>query len=84
MFNASVPREELARTIARFQQKYTKENKAYIKDGFRSYFRKATPETRSTKQEIDNLVSHVLRGDYEDPFPPHQMSFSEEMWWQRM
>jgi hypothetical protein len=71
MFNASVPREELAQAIARLQQKYTEENRAY----FRSYFRKVTPKTRSTKLEIHNLVSHVLRGDYEDPFPPHQMSF---------
>jgi hypothetical protein len=59
----------------KLQEKYLEENKAYMNDRFHSYFRKATPKARSTKQEIDNLVLHVLRGEYEDPFPPHQMSF---------
>jgi hypothetical protein len=75
MYDGSVPRQESARAIMKLQEKYLEENKAYMKDGFCSYFRKTTPKTRSTKQEIDNLVSHVLRGDYKDSFPPHQMSF---------
>jgi hypothetical protein len=75
MYNASVPREESARAIKKLYEKYLDENKAYKDDGFRSYFRKVTPKAQSTKEEIDNLVSHVLRGDYKDPFPPQQMSF---------
>jgi hypothetical protein len=42
MYDGYVPsRQESARAIMKLQEKYSEENKAYLKDGFRSYFRKA-------------------------------------------
>lgn len=74
MHNAS--RKSIAqRQLVEAARQWAKNESAkYEADGFPPYFRKATPKSRSTDQEIDFLISHIDRQDYQDPFPPHQMS----------
>jgi hypothetical protein len=50
------------------------ESSKYEKEGYPSYFKKATPTSRSTDEEMDYLISHIDRGDYQDPFSSAEMN----------
>lgn len=81
MRNHCFPRIVQASRVQKLLDDARKMDQKYMDEGFPRYLRKGNEKvkTRDTEVEIKNLLVHINKGDYEDPFGPSGMSFSEPL-----